>query len=295
MKNNLISEVDRIKNLMLINEASGGVWDSVIAGLKSITRNDSVVVRELDDILTNVKAGRINPTDVQNRLSILGMSLEGNTLVRYVESMLMGPYLDDLFKNQFKQISKGLKDGSIELVDAKNALSQLGQTNNIDDLLEKYADELTSSSSKINNLKNITSPNRVKKFIDEMEILYSTELRKGGKKSVVVRDKLNQLKQLTDPNISEASLNAIREKIVQDLQKIDTPSSNWLLQQIKQNVGVKFAIGYLIGGISLTILVYVITSFDMTVKDAVFNMMKIMENYYLNYSNLVHVHINLYY
>jgi hypothetical protein len=68
MKNNLISEVDRIKNLMLINEASGGVWDSVIAGLKSITRNDSVVVRELDDILTNVKAGRINPTDLVNKL-----------------------------------------------------------------------------------------------------------------------------------------------------------------------------------------------------------------------------------
>jgi hypothetical protein len=74
------------------------------------------------------------------------MSLDGNTLVRYVELMTTG--LDDVSKSQIKQISNKLKDGSIELVDAKNALSQMGQTSSVDGLLEKYADELSSSSVK---------------------------------------------------------------------------------------------------------------------------------------------------
>jgi hypothetical protein len=237
MKNNLISEVDRIKNLMLINEASGGVWDSVITGLKSITRNDSVVVKELDDILTNVKAGRINPTELVNKLSVLGMSLDGNTLVRYVELMTTG--LDDVSKSQIKQISKGLKNGSIELVDAKNALSQMGQTSSVDDLLEKYADELSISPIKTTTKTSIELIDDVRKafprtpieVFDQIKILSNQidKLPTDVQKFDFVMDKIDELTNIYSKNkklYREEFLNTVRhykETILTILPKIRNP------------------------------------------------------------------------
>jgi hypothetical protein len=213
MKNNLISEVDRIKNLMLINEASGGVWDSVIAGLKNITKNESVLERQLDDILTKVKTNKINPKELVDKLSVLGMSLDGNTLVKYVEIMITG--LDTATKTQIKQISTGLKDGTIQLVTAKNALSQIGQTGSVDDLLEKYADELS-----------IPSVKKITKTADD----YWKEIELTGWYKQNVPERIQGELRMRVSNILNSNPNTydqFESAVKKAFSNIDIPPSNW--------------------------------------------------------------------
>lgn len=147
MEKKLITEIKRIKDLMILNE--GGTWETVAIGLKRLVKRGDPLFTEIGSLSTKLANKTISDAEFLKRISSLSLSLDGDIFKRYVEIVVSE--FESVPKGQLDQVFEAVKTGQMEKSAAKDIARQIGTMNETDNMLVKYIDELPVTKVASNN------------------------------------------------------------------------------------------------------------------------------------------------
>jgi hypothetical protein len=227
MEKKLITEIKRIKYLMVINEG-GGAWDTVAIGLKRLLKRGDPLFTEIGSLSTKLANKTISDTEFLKRISSLSLSLDGDIFKRYVEIVVSE--FEDLPRSQLSQIFREVKAGNMEKSAAQDIARQIGTVNETDNMLVKYIDELPVTKVASNNpLPSSILPGLQNLNPDDIINKLRSEFAGNAKAQKAINKAESDIQKYIPKNVQEVEtiLNSQR-KLIQDALGTKT---NW--EQIK--------------------------------------------------------------
>lgn len=150
MENNIISEITKIKKLMLLSEAPAKPYDELFLALRKLFGKElgPTELRYLDETIGKYNTGQINAAKLLDDLAFLSYSLSDQLFVKFTETLIK--HLDETIKKRLSVTFSKLKRKEINITTTETVID--GMTipgSEMNTILKRYARILNSGLPKI--------------------------------------------------------------------------------------------------------------------------------------------------
>jgi hypothetical protein len=212
MDNSIISEITKIKKLMLLSEAPVKLYDELFIALRKLLGNKLTpdALDLLDDTISKYRRGQITPQKLFDDLATLSISLSDELFVKFTQTLIK--YLDKTIKDKLLVMFSRLKKKEINITRTETIIDNMTVPNSeMNVLLKRYAQILDSGLPRLTpQIIRQKVTNLVRNIVKKIFPNYNE----------VSERVMENLKRIKQPGLEGTEITEIRKQIKKDMDTL---------------------------------------------------------------------------